>query len=375
MSLPIQIFHLNNDLNNKKIRICDINETKYASVYDAIEGITGVKNSREVFTNLKVSHPHFLSEIKSFKFGGAGQKETPVAEKAILLEMISLLSGKKAANFRQSGVHALLNVLEPTQKFIETLKDRRYSILDNRESTDLLIPEKNIVVTKLCEETYLYIRIRFPDEYLKTITSKKSLSDQIIKFGITYNLRNRYKKEENDNGYMIYSYQMHSRREAKIVEDILKLKLKDLTVFNSKEYINTIKLAEFLKVKPFNEQSYEEYLHLAKIFFGFMVSHIKRIFNEEYYSKIYGFTYELVEKKSKQRKLTIDGDVTMAETEISSERKDLSKNFFDDIDLCVHCGVNPNKELPIFCNSNSKKNYRSPFVQKYTKDTFRVNRV
>jgi hypothetical protein len=83
--------------------------------------------------------------------------------------------------------------------------------------------------------------MRVPDEFLMETDYVKQLTLDVIKFGITYsvNSRNGQYARDRDNGYMAFSFHRPSRKEAQIVEDIMRYDFSKIAVLNSYEYVDT----------------------------------------------------------------------------------------------------------------------------------------
>jgi hypothetical protein len=78
-------------------------QSKKGSVYDVIELVTGCpqKGLYEYWNRVKDQHPEVPTRCGNLKFSGRGQKETPVADTATLIEIAWLCPGKVAAQFRR----------------------------------------------------------------------------------------------------------------------------------------------------------------------------------------------------------------------------------------------------------------------------------
>jgi hypothetical protein len=288
MTNPIEIF----TLDSKNIRITDVNNQKYASVYDVVQCITGNKNVRDVYSRLKNSNPEIVAKCDDFKFDGKNQKMTPIANAQTIMEIIFLLPGKKAAKFRECGAKALLVALDPDKHFQEDLTEKCQELIENNSSNDFFSPG---ILTNAYSETYIYIRMQLPPDYIKQkINNIKKLTIDNVKFGITFSLRSRsggYNKDDGDDGYFKYAFSMHNRTYADIIERILKLNFKDITLFGSNEYIDSTKLASILNI-DFDSSSYESYELLVNNFYIYIVKLIRTLWSKEY-SSHYGYQFNL----------------------------------------------------------------------------------
>jgi hypothetical protein len=201
----------------------------------------------------------------------------------------------------------------------------------------------------LYNETSIYIRIKLPDQYCSQISKEKDLNLGTIKPGIAFHLRKRNGDYTNgeapDNGYFIYSFSLHTREDAVMIENIYKRNFKDFTVYGSTEYFDTSKLAKELKYTDFDKTSYKSYLKLAKKLFDYIVNLIK--FNFKGYEVHNGYVHEIEEVKEVQRKLNSSGQVIPSETYITTIRKELKiekkeiegveedvEIRSDDVDIC-----------------------------------------
>ena len=115
-----QVFDLGEELNN--IRLCDIDGIEHASILDIIDGVVG-KQAESMWSKLESDHPDMVKKTNKFAFPGQGSFSTPVANAEVLLQIIFMLHGKKAAAIRKSGAQSFLKVLNPDQAFIDEMKN------------------------------------------------------------------------------------------------------------------------------------------------------------------------------------------------------------------------------------------------------------
>ena len=80
----------------------------------------------------------------------------------------------------------------------------------------------------------------------KDLQNPKQLTLDVIKFGITYSLKERNTNYMKDNAYMMFGFPCSNRYEAEIVENIIKYDFHNITVFGSREYVDSVKLAAAL---------------------------------------------------------------------------------------------------------------------------------
>jgi hypothetical protein len=86
------------------------------SVYDAIQFIAQKQNQRLVWKRLVGQYPEVVTNVTTYKFPGAGQKETPVTDKRTIIEIVSLLPGKVGGDTRRSAVELLLKYIEAPEE-------------------------------------------------------------------------------------------------------------------------------------------------------------------------------------------------------------------------------------------------------------------
>jgi len=82
------------------------------SVFDAIQFIAQKANQRKVWEQLRERHPDIVKKITMSKPIGIRQKPTPMADKATIIEIISLLPGKVGGETRRAAIELLLKYFE-----------------------------------------------------------------------------------------------------------------------------------------------------------------------------------------------------------------------------------------------------------------------
>jgi hypothetical protein len=100
-----------NSLSIDSINVRKTEDSQY-SVFDAIRFIAQKKNEHMVWKRLSGQYPEVLTNVKTYKFPGAGQKVTPVANKATIIEIISLLPGDVGGATRKAAIELLLKYIE-----------------------------------------------------------------------------------------------------------------------------------------------------------------------------------------------------------------------------------------------------------------------
>lgn len=152
--------------------------------------------------------------------------------------------------------------------------------------------------------TSLYVRLCVPDDLVEEVNSPKPLTTRIAKFGISWDVDERdinyvygHGCNGHDNGYMAFSFECHSREEAIIVERIMKVEFKDLTVYDSYEYVDAAGAAARLGIEY--EPTYEGYLAIGRQLFIHMIETLKMVFPGKYLGR-YGNVHDLRRTGSKK---------------------------------------------------------------------------
>ena len=186
--MDINTLSLGKEFNESNVRICTIDGIKHIAIYDLISAICQVKNQHDMFMRLKAENNEILQSINSFQFPGRGQKNTPISNIETATEIIMILPGKRAKQYRKAAVRSLLNVMNPSEDFIKEITERfelqqdelsKKSIFSNEDKSVYLSP-------RAYNDTHIYVRIRFPDEYIRPTDNRKTLTLNILKFGIAY---------------------------------------------------------------------------------------------------------------------------------------------------------------------------------------------
>lgn len=81
------------------------------SVYDLIGCITGLANPRNAWVALQNDHPEVVHGVDNLKFPGSGQRETPVVDARGAVQIIMLLPGRAAAEFRKEAAGVIVRFL------------------------------------------------------------------------------------------------------------------------------------------------------------------------------------------------------------------------------------------------------------------------
>lgn len=98
-------------MNSLSIDSIDVRKTEdgFYSVFDAIRFIAQKKNERTTWKRLVDQHPEVVERTTFYKFTGAGQRETPVADRATILEIIGLLPDDRWSEGSDAGYVYLIS--------------------------------------------------------------------------------------------------------------------------------------------------------------------------------------------------------------------------------------------------------------------------
>jgi hypothetical protein len=108
---------------NSRIRITD---DKRVSVLDLITA-NGYKKPKDAWAKLQNDHPKLSSKMDHFQFKGQGQRLTPVAKKEVVLQLLMVLHGDNADQFREWAATELIERLEE-EKRPELAVDRAFRL-------------------------------------------------------------------------------------------------------------------------------------------------------------------------------------------------------------------------------------------------------
>ena len=84
-----------------------------ASVYDVIVHTCkqSAANAAHTWERLKTQFPEVCHSVTNFKFSGRGQRYTPVADARGIVEIILVLPGKAAAEYRKEAASTIVRYL------------------------------------------------------------------------------------------------------------------------------------------------------------------------------------------------------------------------------------------------------------------------
>ena len=338
--MNIELFSLGTEFNETQARVCTFRDVKMISIMDVVTTTGGWTRdtASHAIVRLKDEHPEVFAQCEEYQFPGRGQKPTLVANIQTAIEIVLLLPSKRAREYRKKAVQALLNLMSPTEEFILQVTERFEAQQDGIKDHNMLINRSDKVTSlasRAYNETHVYVRIRYPDEFVQEVDNRKALTLDIIKFGITYNLNDRHKQynqDEGDNGYMIFSHQFNSRPEAEIIENILKVDFNQITVGGSREYVDTTELARILDV-PFDPTSYVSYVELSETLFRYIIKLTRKIWPDRYEGR--GYVYDIIESTPKfVNKLTTQCQVIQerVKTEVTFVKRTLEVLNSEDSD-------------------------------------------
>ena len=104
-----------------KIRITEIDGKEFGSVYDMLSYL-GISRTNKVYTRIYNQYPMFApngDNLKSFKFEGRGQRETPVADLKTLFQIAG--KTKEGANIDDAAYQSLSDILTNPEETIKTI--------------------------------------------------------------------------------------------------------------------------------------------------------------------------------------------------------------------------------------------------------------
>ncbi len=93
------------------------------SVYDVIK-FCGCSSEREVWKRLQERYPEVVTLCDNFKFPGKGQRNTPVADRPGILQIIGLLPGSVGRSYRESAAKIFIAYLDASPELAGDIIDR-----------------------------------------------------------------------------------------------------------------------------------------------------------------------------------------------------------------------------------------------------------
>jgi len=208
-------------LDTSNVRMCEIDGVKHVSVFDVITILANKDEQASTIWKIIIDDADNVYKYSKNIFPGQ-RSPTPVADSESILQIIYKMDGPHLDKFRE-------------QSFQESI----YKLFKDQISTHL-----NDAYSR---QTWMYVRVRLPDSCMhKDLQNPKQLTLDVIKFGITYSLKERNTNYMKDNAYMMFGFPCSNRYEAEIVENIIKYDFHNITVFGSREYVDSVKLAAAL---------------------------------------------------------------------------------------------------------------------------------
>jgi hypothetical protein len=314
MSNLTQIVKLGETFGLQEIRNYTHDGRTYASVLDAFSAVSGTP--KQTWDRFKKSYPEVLVDVHSHQFPGPRQRQTPVAEGPVIIEMILKLPGAKAREFSSTAANAFIQALNPTREYIDALTDRADELESGAVSgPEVLVTTSANVINRFTrnrshDETTVYIRVRKPEEFTVPSEYVKQLTLMILKFGLTYYLHGRDGQygRDIDNGYMLFGIQCADRKQAKIIEDILIADFSEAAVLGSREYVDVATVASILGCE-YEPDSYASYVSVAQQLYAYILQRIHVLWPRT--SHLYGCSYDIIVDNSTLVRSTEDDSVVM----------------------------------------------------------------
>ena len=93
------------------------------SVYDVIK-FCGCSGERKVWERLSERFPEVVAKCHNFKFSGKGQRDTPVTDRAGIMQIIGLLPGSVGRSYRESAAKVFVAYLDASPELAGDIIDR-----------------------------------------------------------------------------------------------------------------------------------------------------------------------------------------------------------------------------------------------------------
>ena len=109
--------------------------SKKGSVLDVVQLVTncGRAHASETFSGVVEKFPDVNDKIGNFKFPGQGQRLTPVAHLATLIEIAWLCPGKHAKEFRRTGAVTLCRALGGDLSLVDEIRERHAEVAEGEQ--------------------------------------------------------------------------------------------------------------------------------------------------------------------------------------------------------------------------------------------------
>jgi hypothetical protein len=297
-SLLQKVVELGLVIENPKVRKSNINGTWFYSVIDVLGGLVPGPG-KVTWMRLKKRYPDVASDVIIHQFPEKPSRYTPAALKASVLLIIFKLSvtGETGREFVHVAAQTFLQALNPSREYIDALTvkagDRELGGIHISHAEQASWSPVRNTFSRYNDETTLYIRMRKPKEFLVASDYIKELTTSTLKFGLTYTIHGRHGNyaRNKDNGYMAFSYHLTSRKEALIIEDIMKYDFSSATVLGSREYLDVTAAAAIIGCKHESE-SYSSYVYVAQQLFTYMLKRIHMLWPRN--AHMFGHSYDVV---------------------------------------------------------------------------------
>ena len=120
------------------------------SVFDAIVATLKKENPRSDWSRLTQTHPEVVALCDNFQFPGRGQRPTPVTDEEGLYQILMLLPGSNAAEFRSWEASILARYRQGDTTLAEEVIDRTESTssdVGNREKGQMSVQDQLSVIS------------------------------------------------------------------------------------------------------------------------------------------------------------------------------------------------------------------------------------
>jgi hypothetical protein len=300
-----------------------IDGVMHCSILRVIESITG-KVAKTIWNALKANNS---DDVSGFKMAALRKgSHTPVADAELMVKIIHLLPGKRARAFCMQVGKRFLRTLNPTPEFLEELEGRMLALEQGRTSADGYLVPFGPRAPRGYNECSFYVRMCLPEAHRTPTVHPKQLTMGVHKFGITCNMQSRHTEYGADNGFMAFKFDCFTRGEAMVVEEFMKNEYATVTVWNSREYLDSAMTASKLQVEH-QPGSYESYMQVATRLYVQMVERLH--LNYPKYAGMYGTLYDVVE--AMQTVVNLDTDSHENQTSIRFPAKMITPELAADL--------------------------------------------
>lgn len=291
----VQVADLSDELcDNELARRCVIDGEHFVSAYDIMGEFSTQKDIPAAWERFVTDFPEIDTGNQKHHIGrGGGTHGTPMIKYHVALEVICRLEGKNARKWQAASADALIHLIDPTEEFVDDLRNRANDIGSG------LIPKPRLThrTTKSAitsTNKAVYVRIALPEEFrdANAVCEKGALSlnNDIMKFGVSKDEKDRERGYFGDNGHYLYSFECREHHHADLPERILVNDLRGVVVNGRKEYVHTAGVAAMMGLTY--DGSYASYIKIAMTLFVAFVQRVKALWPSIYQGE-YGLLYEL----------------------------------------------------------------------------------